>query len=396
MITVGDVMNMRAFDSMWLAAPCEGAREREVHGVGTLDHEPFTGRYDLFSEGEMIFTTLGFAEMHPDLAEEALLQLIERNVAAIAVKAVVLREVTPRVAAASAERGVPVLFYEGRFMERVIADLMNLLDDDAAEWERNHLLDTILAPSDEQAVRATFFAIAGVTGATIQCLAIRAVTDDDASLRALQRVVEGVLADYADRWDDVERTFVCRYRGILLGFVSFKRPPLKAIAISEADLEKYLSTIGPLVCGISQEVPLSEGDIAVRQAMAALRTAQDDGLSIVRWTTLRFDAFRASAHTDRMYNRASEMIRGVLFDYDAEHGAELGRTAEAFAASCGEVRACAEALFQHPNTVRYRLGKIKAVLSMEECTDRELAQLLFLVYLTGDSVAAHFKDIAIG
>lgn len=101
MITVGDVMTMRAFDSIWLAAPCEGAREREVVGVGTLDHEPFTGRYDLFSEGEMIFTTLGFAELHPDLAEEALLALIERKVAAIAVKAVVLREVTPRVAAAS-------------------------------------------------------------------------------------------------------------------------------------------------------------------------------------------------------------------------------------------------------------------------------------------------------
>ena len=25
MITVGDVMNMRAFDSIWLATPCDGA-----------------------------------------------------------------------------------------------------------------------------------------------------------------------------------------------------------------------------------------------------------------------------------------------------------------------------------------------------------------------------------
>ena len=40
MITVGDVMNMRAFDSIWLATPCDGAAAREVTGVGTLDHEP--------------------------------------------------------------------------------------------------------------------------------------------------------------------------------------------------------------------------------------------------------------------------------------------------------------------------------------------------------------------
>ena len=380
MITVGDVLNMRAFDRIWLAAPCAEAAGREVVGVGTLDHEPFTGAYDLFSAGEFVFTTLGFAGLHPDLAEEALLQLIERDVAAVAVKPVALKELPPRVAEVSAARGAPVFFYEGRYMERVIADLMNLLDDDAAEWERNHLIDLILAPSDEQAVRSTFFTIAGVTGATIQAMAIRAVTEDDASLRALQRVVEGVLDGYGERWDDVERTFVCRYRGMLLGFVSFKRPPLRAIAISDADLAKCIATAGPLVCGISQEGSLGEGDLALRQAMAALRTAHVEG-GIVRWTTLRFDAFRAAARTDRLYARSADLMRSLLFDYDAEHDSDLGVTAQAFAAACGEVSRTAEALFQHPNTVRYRLKKIKDVLAVPEATDRELAALLQLTYL---------------
>ena len=162
----------------------------------------------MFTQGEFVFTTLGFAGVHPDLAEEALLALIECGVAAVAVKPVVLKELPPSVVQASAARGVPVFFYEGRYMERVIADLMNLLDDDAAEWERNHLIDLILAPSDEHAVRSTFFTIAGVTGATIQCLTIRPVTDDGASLRALQKVVERVLTGYGERWDDVERNFL--------------------------------------------------------------------------------------------------------------------------------------------------------------------------------------------
>ena len=381
MITIGDVTRMRAFDNIWLAAPCDYDPDREVMGAGTLDHEPFSGQYDLFSEGEIVFATLGYADLHPDVAEDALIQLVERNMAAIVIKPVVMKELPPRVAQASAQAGVPIFFYEGRFMERVIAELVNLLDDDAAEWERNHLIDSILAPSDEQAVRSTFFTIAGVTGATIQCLAMRAVTEDDASLRALQRVAEEVLRTYGERWDDVERTFACRYRGMILGFVSFKRPPLKAIAISDADLAKCIATAGPLVCGISQEVPLGEGDIAVRQAAAALQTALEDGEDIVRWTTLRFDAFKTAAASDRLYSRSAELLRTMLFDYDCEHDAELGRTAEAFASCYGEVRTCAEALFQHPNTVRYRLKKIKEVLGMQDATDRELAMLLYLAYL---------------
>ena len=72
---------------------------------------------------------------------------------------------------------------------------------------------------------------------------------------------------------------------MLLGFVSFKRPPLKTVAISDADLAKCIATAGPLVCGISQEVSLGEGDLAVRQAMAALRTAEREDAGIVRWTT---------------------------------------------------------------------------------------------------------------
>ena len=119
MITVGDVMNMRAFDSIWLATPCDGAAAREVTGVGTLDHEPFTGGYEVFTQGEFVFTTLGFAGVHPDLAEEALLALIECGVAAVAVKPVVLKELPATVVQASAARGVPVFFYEGRYMERV-------------------------------------------------------------------------------------------------------------------------------------------------------------------------------------------------------------------------------------------------------------------------------------
>ena len=35
-----------------------------------------------------------------------------------------------------------------------------------------------------------------------------------------------------------------------------------------------------------------------------------------------------------------------------------------------------------PNTVRYRLKKIKEVLSVQDATDRELAALLALAYLT--------------
>ena len=48
--------------------------------------------------------------------------------------------------------------------------------------------------------------------------------------------------------------------------------------------------------------------------------------------------------SDRLYARAADLLRSLLFDYDAEHDADLGATAEAFAAAYGEVSRTAEAL----------------------------------------------------
>ena len=77
----------------------------------------------------------------------------------------------------------------------------------------------------------------------------------------------------------------------------------------------------------------------------------------------------------------SEHIRALLEEYDDAHGTELAVTCASVARAYGDVRLAAEALHQHPNTVRYRLRKAKAVLGMAESPDREFAFLLGLVYL---------------
>lgn len=389
MVTVADVLALPVFDNVNLAGPCQNFEGREVINCGTLDYEPFFGDYHAFVPGEFIFTTLGFAKMHPELAEEALLALIEHNVAAIAVKPVALTELSPKVQAASAAANVPIFFYDGRYMERVLASVMALIDEEAVNSERNRLIDQVLAPSDERHVANLIFSIAGIAGATVQCLAIQPLVLETATLRALHGVVRNVAEDYGRRFEEVGGTFTCVYDDVILVFISFKRPPQSVITISEADLAANIAQAGPLLCGLSQELPMGEGDLAIRQAQAALATARLDDSNIVRWTALRFDAFLAAATTDRLFSRTATLIMDLLREYDAVHDAELAPTALAYARALGEVRTAADQLFQHPNTVRYRLRKIKEVLGMSDATDRELGAILTFAALAVDE---RFRD----
>lgn len=381
MVTVKDILALPVFDNVRLAAPCEDYLDRPVINCGTLDGEAFFHDYGLFVPGEFIFTSLGFAQLLPDLAEEAIVALIERNVAALAIKPYALKELPERARQASIERGVPVFFYDGRYMERILASAMALIDADAADAGRSKLVDELLAPSDERQVGSLIYQIAGLNGATLQCLAIRPPSDDGALLGALLGNVRQTLDEYTGRFEEVQGAFACLYDQVILGFVSFKRPPQSVITISEANLAERIVQAGPMHCGLSQELPLGEGDLAIRQALAALQTAYARQTPTVRFTALRYDAFQAAARTDRMFSRTAQLVAALLREYDDAHGTSLLPTAEAFAQAQGDVRATAEALFQHPNTVRYRIGRMKEVLNMPESTDREMAELLSFMVL---------------
>ena len=51
--------------------------------------------------------------------------------------------------------------------------------------------------------------------------------------------------------------------------------------------------------------------------------------------------------------------------YDAQNHAALEQTARVYVREHMEVGAEAKALYQHPNTIRYRLGKIQRLMDME-------------------------------
>ena len=80
--------------------------------------------------------------------------------------------------------------------------------------------------------------------------------------------------------------------------------------------------------------------------------------------------------------------RALLEEHDDAHGTELAATAEAVARAYGDLRLAAEALHQHPNTVRYRLRKAKDVLGMPDSPDREFASCWPRVSGLHESLAA--------
>lgn len=66
-----------------------------------------------------------------------------------------------------------------------------------------------------------------------------------------------------------------------------------------------------------------------------------------------------------------------ILDYDAQNRANLFQTARTYIEQHMEIAAAAKTLYQHPNTVRYRLSKVQKLMGMED--DAMFAPMLSLM-----------------
>ena len=307
--------------------------------------------------------------------------MLRRDVAAIAIKTVYDPPISDAVRKESEERGVPVYLYDGAYHETVAYQSLDLIRRDRAELDKGRALDELLAAHDDDRIRTRLSAIVGTTGSMLQCFAFALRAGDTCSFYAMLDSVSSSLDAVKAECYAVESVGACRYHDHILAFVSYgfvgdeERLAAEKRCLSMTGLEEGLHV------GVGEAVHLGDGDVGIRQALAAADSARRCGQHLIRWSELHVAAFAHAVRYDRLFMSASALYRAMLSDYDKKHGTELVHTAEALVMRHGDVKTIAEELHQHPNTIRYRMRKMKAVLGIPHEDDKAFVGLLDLVFL---------------
>lgn len=383
MITVADILSLPAFSSFEMLAPIEGGMARRVDTVAIMDSAPSGEDYDDFFEGNFVITNLGFARTEQDLAARALCAVMRCDVAAVAVRGPYGVPIPEAAVAASVESGVPLFMCEGDYLEEVSFQALSLIKRDKSDAAKERILESLVEGPSSDEVRLALYRVAEVAGSAVQCAAVRPESSDGCSLYAAMDLLNREGRGLVNRWEGVEDVGLCRYHDAVLLFVGFSKSPILAgdgranevMRAFEEDLVSRVASLGAFSCGLSEELPFASAHIAIREALVSLDAAPR--FRVQRWRDLNQDAFLAAVSHDELFRRAAMVQQDRLGSCDSD----LAKTASAFAEAYGDVKLTAQHLDQHPNTVRYKLRKIKAVLGMPEASDRELARRLGLVYL---------------
>ncbi len=380
MIRIEELFRLEHIDRLRVIAGKSGLGRRVTAAV-LFEYDPSRMRLPDFYRGDLVVTTLAYAREDEGLVESTLMKLMNQGVAGLLIKTAYFKTLPPSILAMADRLGTPLLLFDDTYIEEVIVEVTGLIRGarhfSGHERELDELMGGALgaAQAREAARRMDPF------GA--RAYAVYALSPRERMTASLEDRLYDAL--YGDK--GVSHRYLClAWRRMLLVLCRLEdegeRGDLSPL-LARAKVDGAELWIGESATGGGKEL-----GVALREAVYAARAARLTGAPRLRAQEMGLYAYLLPMSESAFIRARCAEDRRLLQDYDERNRTSLLATAEAYVEHGMEIAAAARALYQHPNTVRYRLAKMRALLGAAD----ERALDLQLLLLCGLARIAQSED----
>lgn len=375
MIRLKELFRLENLKRLRLIAGQEGL-ERTVTAAVLLEYDSSRMELPDFYRGDLVVTTLAYARGDNQLVTNSLLSLLNQGIAGLLVKTAYFSELPASVVSMADKLGTPLFLFDDTYIEEVILEVTELIRGKRHFTGYEQELDALMRgalTADQAKEKVQRIDPAG-------CRAYRIC-----ALYPRERL--GVLEDkiYAALSADEEmaQKFICmEWRRMLLVLIHEEDPPRECAEV-QADIQAMLaraqiSPVGLDMGGSERMTDAALMGTALNEAVYAAKAARLTGRGAMCGQELGLYAYLyPMSENPFVCSRCRNQLQCIR-EYDAQNRTSLEQTARAYVANRMEIAATAKALFQHPNTVRYRLGKIQKLMELED-DDALFAPMLSLM-----------------
>ncbi|MBQ2947717.1 MAG: PucR family transcriptional regulator [Clostridia bacterium] len=360
MIRIKELYRLQNLKRLRLIAGQDGL-ERTVTAAVLLEYDPSRMQLPDFYRGDLVVTTLAYARGDSQLVSHSLLALMNQGIAGLLVKTAYFSELPGSVVALANKLGTPLFLFDETYIEEVILEVTELIRGRrhfaGYEQEIDALMRGGLSPEQ---IREKVRKIDPAAPGRRRFFALYP-KEHMTSLEDRLYVLLSGSREMAGR-------YVCMEWKQMLLLLSRageeEASPQEEIAdlLAQAEVDR-----GTLHVGVSGLCEDGEGfGSALSEAVYAARAARINGEEIMQAEELGLYAYLFPMSENAFVcEQCCRQLRG-LREYDAQNRTSLEQTARVYVAEKMEIAAAAKALYQHPNTVRYRLSKIQRLMGLED------------------------------
>ena len=381
MIHIKELFRLQNIHRLRLIAGQDGL-ERTVTEAVLFEYDPSRVQLPDFYRGDLVVTTLAYARGDAKLVAHSLQALMNQGIAGLMVKTAYFSELPQAVITLANRLGTPVFLFDDTYIEEVILQVTDLIRGKRhfAGFEQD--VDALMRGDlTEEQTRERARRIDPLGQSSYRIYAVspkeRMITLDD-KLYALMETD----ADAAHRCTFIEwrrmMLALCREEdglsaqealtrfGDLLTRAGVDR---QSVVIGQSDLREARAQMGASLC----------------EAVYAARAAKLCGKAELAAHELGLYAYLFPMSENPFVCDRCRRVLSAIREYDAQNHTNLEQTALVYVKENMEIAAAAKVLFQHPNTVRYRLSKIQRIIGMED--DPLFAPMLSLTVSLSRSLA---------
>lgn len=352
-ITVREAIELKSLRNFKLLAGEHGL-DRDIIKIGILDYEKDEYVEKNFDEGEFIISSLLVVKDNPEELEALVKKMISIGIAGLAIKNIYFKEVPQNIIDLCNKEEFPIFVYGDVYYEEVMIDVLEAL---RLSRERDALSERVEAILYHNLKNRAIEKVAYEMN--------RSFMDKNIVAYCIPKVKK---EDMKGFWYKTEKDYpgskIIPFNGGYIFISTFdKIDPLEAEEVVErrirnsgVDRSKYYIGIGTL------HRELGELNYSIREAVYAARFSRIYNNNISKFGGLGANKLILPILDDPWVKRYYEDIILPIMRYDEKNDTQLLETAKIYIEKNGDIKATAEQIFQHGNTVRYRIDRIYKLL----------------------------------
>lgn len=345
-IKISELLQQPTFSAFRVVAGVNGLN-RDVSKVNILDFEYDTIQdrehegFGLFEKEAFVLTSLLFAKEHPEMILESVKLLVRDGASALAIKEIYYHDLPIEVIDYANQHQFVILMFEreGGFFETLITELTTLIEmrnnDEINEQKLSMLLDETLSIGSQRMLTEELFPTLKPPFYAAYSKPSQLLSKQELMMIPSRTLGDSVCLIYQS--------------GIL-------------VLGDESLSEKFRNAVYPT--GFSRlHTNLDEVSMAVREAMCACEYAIRNNQDRISYDEIGIYRLLYPLKNNLWMKTYCELLKAEI--NNDINGTELMQTAEVYVHYQGDIQKTSEALHIHKNTVRYRISRLKELLSKD-------------------------------
>ncbi len=377
-ITISEALKLKYFNTFELIAGEWGLNNR-IEKIGILDHEIVEDVYGEFGQGDFVLTSFTPARNNTALLIKSIQGLIKSDVSGLAIKNIYYKELPPIIVQLANKMSFPIFIFENSiYYEDLIAEINQEI--------RTKDNDELLATKIDILIKDS------VSKSMIRELAL----DLNHSFKerfivAFCKEKKYVNNKHIMKLLDLFKFqvhmsiyySVFKYRdGIILICTSHDHNETQLIE----EMNQLIHDVGIhnefFLIGISNvHYSLDQFTRGLHEAFYAVKASKINSTQATNYSAIGIHQILLPFIDNEWMQDYCKQIIQPLMDYDDKYHTQILETAIAYIENDQNIKRTSEALFQHDNTIRYRIKKIKELLNMAHCDGSFNEQLSVAVKL---------------